>query len=957
MHVIRAVWENVECYRGRHEVELGPGVHALTARREDDEDRSNAQGKSLPLSARVLTPTGWRPMGELKVDDYVCRPGGGLARILGVYPQGGLPTFRITTKRGLSARSSADHLWLVKHERHGRSDNWELRTLSELGDGKGWQLPPCRLVDFFPLWVPIDPYVLGVLLGDGHLTKGGASVTTADDQFAAALEAFAAAFGLRVSVQNRRGKVRELRLVGRKGAANPLVSALEVLGLRNLRSHEKFIPDCYKYNSREVRLAVLRGLMDTDGSVTELGCADYISCSKRLADDLAEVIRSLGGMAVVRRKRTAGRTAFRIHPSLPEPMFVLGRKASRTRSVPPGALGIAQIEPDGFEACQCIKLDSEDGLFVTDDHLVTHNTTLLKILGPLPLYGWHGRPREDDWINDASKEAMVELHLDEGAVFRRWRKRGSSTKAEVVDGAGARKALEETVAELVGNKDDFFSTAFFKQKAIARLLEEDPAERMRLVSSWLDLGELQACEDAARRRASAARAHADGIKERVVRAEEALKTAEEQLRTLPSAEEIDRDLQTACGRLTALREQRAKRREWLDAKRRAEDYAELVRDGKQLNKALEVERAALPAAPDAALLSAAREKASKAALDYASVASAAAGKFDGKCPVTCRECPVAGQINADRAQHAKKAEALAKKHEKAKADRGELEEQEQEHRLAEQDLKRKEGKLQRMREEARKLRGPDPGPEVPDVEDEVYEVERNIAVLGASRTTRRQAEAVRKRMQLALTEAQGELKAARAAERRAGESVVIFGRNGAQRRHAEANLAEIEEGANELLAESGTRGTVSVSWAREGRGLAVHCEHCGEAFPASQKVKECGRCGAERGPKLVERMDVNVQPLSDGYEDLAGLALQLSAAAWLRAARSIAWSVAYVDEPFGALDAANRTGVAAHLAAMLSGRYGFRQSFVVAHNREISEALPKRIEVVGSDRGSRVEVR
>lgn len=108
----------------------------------------------------------------------------------------------------------------------------------------------------------------------------------------------------------------------------------------------------------------------------------------------------------------------------------------------------------------------------------------------------------------------------------------------------------------------------------------------------------------------------------------------------------------------------------------------------------------------------------------------------------------------------------------------------------------------------------------------------------------------------------------------------------------------------------------------------------------------CGHCGNARGPKLVNKFEIRPTRVSGGAEDLAGGAFQLSASAWLRNDRSSAWSVALIDEPFGALDTEHRKALAHQLTVMLQSSYGFRQTFITAHHDTVMDALPKRVEIV-----------
>jgi DNA repair exonuclease SbcCD ATPase subunit len=119
-------------------------------------------------------------------------------------------------------------------------------------------------------------------------------------------------------------------------------------------------------------------------------------------------------------------------------------------------------------------------------------------------------------------------------------------------------------------------------------------------------------------------------------------------------------------------------------------------------------------------------------------------------------------------------------------------------------------------------------------------------------------------------------------------------------------------------------------------------------------VKQCGRCGTERGPLLVNKLYLVLSDRSGAAEDLAGAAIQLAASAWLRRERASGWGSALIDEPFGALDASNRRAFAVHLTVMLR-RYGFEQSFIVSHSADTVGMLPGRIVV--DNVGGRATVR
>jgi phosphate starvation-inducible PhoH-like protein len=245
--------------------------------------------------------------------------------------------------------------------------------------------------------VPIDPYALGLLLGDGCLTTTTTpTFATADPELASALESSLDGIELR-----RKGGVDYVlrHVEGHRGGvivANPVTTGLRELGLAGTRSHTKFVPEVYLHNSAAVRVALLQGLLDSDGGpVSQKGrtCRiQYTTCSERLRDHVAYLVRSLGGIAYARRRVALGRApglaggrpvhhrhdAFVMDLCLPvglEP-FRLRRKQdlyNRSGGGRPMRF-VDAIEPVGEMETVCIQVAAADSLYVTDDYLVTHNT-------------------------------------------------------------------------------------------------------------------------------------------------------------------------------------------------------------------------------------------------------------------------------------------------------------------------------------------------------------------------------------------------------------------------------------------------------------------------------------------------------------------------------------------------------------------------------------------------------
>jgi phosphate starvation-inducible PhoH-like protein len=358
------------------------------------------RGRAQTTDTPVLTPDGFRTIGSLAVGDLVIGSNGEPTPVIGVYPQGEKDIYRVTTRDGASTLCSGDHLWAVA-TRDDRRRGKPLRVLTTsemIGDLRAnhhhrYELPLHSAPVRFPRQpVPVDPYALGLLLGDGRQT-GATTPSFATGDFGLAWELQA---GDVITLENPAGSGGDTppEPPRRKG---PVTSVSRALALHGTRSSTKFVPELYLYNSPKIRLAVLQGLLDTDGGpVTQRGrtCrVQYTTTSPRLRDDVLFLVRSLGGVAYSRVRAAAGRPpglasgrvvqyrhdAYVIDIRLPEGIepFRLSRKATAYREAGGGGRPmrfIESIEPAGTAECVCISVAAADSLYTTEDFLLTHNT-------------------------------------------------------------------------------------------------------------------------------------------------------------------------------------------------------------------------------------------------------------------------------------------------------------------------------------------------------------------------------------------------------------------------------------------------------------------------------------------------------------------------------------------------------------------------------------------------------
>lgn len=329
-------------------------------------------GKAQPVDLIVDTPDGPRKFGDLQVGDRVFGGDGQPTAVIGVFDQGVKPVFRVTMNDRTSTLCCAEHLWTVRER--GRA--WQTLPLAALAQ-RGVDRPNGRRAarrfeipmtgwDYPWRWVLADPYTLGAWIGDGTRRTG---LITGND---AEVGDRAEAAGYEIRRFRRRG-VGYISVYG-------LTRALRALRLFDCGSAERFVPAAYRYNARIVREEILRGLLDSDGFVDAWGSMSYSTVSARLAEQVAWLVRSLGGVARVRRGERRTGTDWRVSITMPEGRWCyVERKHARYRPVSQKrylSRWIAAIAPVGEVPCRCIRVESEDGLYLANDGIVMHNTTL-----------------------------------------------------------------------------------------------------------------------------------------------------------------------------------------------------------------------------------------------------------------------------------------------------------------------------------------------------------------------------------------------------------------------------------------------------------------------------------------------------------------------------------------------------------------------------------------------------
>lgn len=355
-------------------------------------------GKAQPLDAKVLTPSGWKLMGDIKVGDNVVGDTGKPAQVVGVYPQGKLGIYKVMFSDGTSTECCDQHLWLINSStRNYLNYPWRVKPLYDIRNTLYEKCKLDKLRHYIPLTqpvqfesigeLPVHPYLMGALLGDGCLSQDTISFSTADKEMINRLKN---KLPEQVKFNKSKSGEYDYRIVKVKnnGGSNELMQALIKLNLSGRKSHDKFIPNIYKFASIKDRKYLLRGLMDTDGSITQKSHnIEYSTASKQLADDIIFLIQSLGGTAKLKIRTTSytykgenleGKLSHRLSISMPKNInpFALHRKSQMfaQRQKYFASRRIVGVEYVGVKSAQCILLNNRSHLYLTDNFIVTHNT-------------------------------------------------------------------------------------------------------------------------------------------------------------------------------------------------------------------------------------------------------------------------------------------------------------------------------------------------------------------------------------------------------------------------------------------------------------------------------------------------------------------------------------------------------------------------------------------------------
>jgi len=402
-------------------------VNAFLADQQCLQEVATGAGKCQPYDSQVLTDLGWKSMGNIQVGDKVRTPDGSLSAVLNIFEPGNKDIYEITFKDGRTVRCCEDHLWPVYNIQWGQTSKkgGPIRniTTTEIIHHMQKSKRPIGIPmatfenDINDVNLPMDPWLLGFLLGDGSFRHGSVSFSTSDLEIVEKVEAklsaeykvkhvgnydYAIVFKSKELRQSAHSKLMSTHQRNVKGhitsngkSGNQHRQSLIDMGLDHKLSHEKFVPEIYFTGSLEQRLELLRGLVDSDGTIDK-GSVYFTSVSPELASGFAKLVHSVGGIAKVKHaanrtyvyqgKRRNCKDSYTVATKFPEPwkLVSLQRKKQATNHQyqygPTLKNNIVSVEKVGHEPVRCIYIDHHLHLYITDGYVVTHNTLITATL-------------------------------------------------------------------------------------------------------------------------------------------------------------------------------------------------------------------------------------------------------------------------------------------------------------------------------------------------------------------------------------------------------------------------------------------------------------------------------------------------------------------------------------------------------------------------------------------------
>ena len=361
-------------------------------------------GKALPNSTLIPLANGeWKTVGEIKAGDVLLDRHGKETTVLKTFPQGIKDVYKVTFKDGRIALCCKDHLWTYHNECARDYNKLETKTLGEIiqlikengiKSDSTWRysVPFNEPVQYIEKKYKLDPYLLGLLLGDGSFRESSSNrnLTFSDgrEELVKNFEQLGWTYH-RHSLNNYTYSFKDNNCSNVH--VNEFCNEYNLSCLYNVLTEDKVIPQEYMIGSIQQRLSLLQGLLDTDGSVDKNGRVSFTSINNKLVEQVKELCYSLGMTCSVRTDKRSDKYTTGVcyevqimgKPEMKANLFRLSYKKElinnwfkngkrKEKYVYNPIISIDKLNYS--EEMTCFLVDNEEHLFLMNDYIVTHNT-------------------------------------------------------------------------------------------------------------------------------------------------------------------------------------------------------------------------------------------------------------------------------------------------------------------------------------------------------------------------------------------------------------------------------------------------------------------------------------------------------------------------------------------------------------------------------------------------------
>lgn len=351
---------------------------------------------ALALDTKLYTDSGYTTIGECKMGDKIYGPNGVQSTIITKSQVFNKPSYRLELEDGRCLTLSDDHInnvYIKTSVGNGKFKEKNLTTTELMNIPLRASKPSSadkyesmvyikntKPVEYSSKELPIDPYLLGYALGDGSFQGSQIRLHVQELDYEELITNLGDVTIGKVYTDVRYNKSNPVKSFG----VLKQNKALRELALDGVSCKDKFVPVIYKFGSINQRIALLQGLLDSDGTIDKGGRRiRFSNTSKQLAEDVAELVRSLGGYATITAYEGVPGTKnpsthYKVFIHIDINVFKLSRKYSRfvVSKYKKDKVAIKSIEEVESVPTQCIAIDSDDHLFLAGDYVTTHNTNI-----------------------------------------------------------------------------------------------------------------------------------------------------------------------------------------------------------------------------------------------------------------------------------------------------------------------------------------------------------------------------------------------------------------------------------------------------------------------------------------------------------------------------------------------------------------------------------------------------